>query len=207
MSIATYGELKTALASWSKRADLTDQLPDFITYAHSEINRTLRANVMLATADLTINAETISQPTGFLAFRRLYLDLSPRQQIETVSPEGAMDLSARYSSSTYPSHVAKEGTLLRFAPLFTGTVTGKALYYKSLTAMSAASDYNAVLTAYPFLYLYGALAELFRYIEDDNLADRYESTFRAMITDINASEARDVMSGPLQAAPYPGGIV
>jgi hypothetical protein len=42
-----------------------------------------------------------------------------------------MDMSMEFASSTYPTHVAVEGTLLRFAPLFTGTTTtAPCLYYK-----------------------------------------------------------------------------
>jgi hypothetical protein len=40
-------------------------------------------------------------------------------------------------ADTYPSHVAVEGTLLRFAPTFTGTTTtAAALYYKRQAALS-----------------------------------------------------------------------
>lgn len=207
MAITTRGELITALVTRTKRSDLeTTVIPDAITYAHQEINRNLRANVMLATADLTINAETISKPTGFLALKRLYLDLSPRRTINVVSAEALADASSRYESDTYPSLVATEGTLLRFGPVFTGTPTGKALYYKEATALSASSDTNVVLTKYPFLYLWGALSDLFDYMEDER-HDVYEAKFRALIKDINASESSDVMAGPIQSAPYPGGIV
>jgi hypothetical protein len=58
-----------------------------------------------------------------------------------------------------------------------------------------------VLTAYPYLYLYGALEALFLYLEDDNNADRYGQRFGALIDSINAEAARDTMRGPLMAAP------
>jgi hypothetical protein len=207
VALTTYGDLKASVADWATRSDLTTQVPDFIGWAHQEICRRLRANVMLASADLTINAETINQPTGFVAFKRLYLDTTPRKKIATVSAETAMDMSVTHVTSTYPTAVAVEGTLLRFAPLFTGTATGKALYYKEPTALSADADTNVVLTKYPFLYLYGALEALFRYLEDDNNADRYGGQFGALIEDINGSAAADQMSGSLQSSVYAGSIV
>jgi hypothetical protein len=207
MSLATYGDLKTSVASWSTYTDVSSLLDDFCFWAHQEINRRLRANVMLASTDLTINAETISQPTGFLAFKRVYLDLSPRQRLFTVSAESAMDMSAAYGTSSYPTHIAVEGTELRFAPLFTATVTGKALYYKEATLMVADSDANAVLTKYPYLYLFGALEALHTYKEDDANAQAFGGKFGALIEDINSREAADVMSGPLQMSNPPGGVV
>jgi len=117
------------------------------------------------------------------------------------------DLYATMASGTYPTHVAVEGTLLRFGPEFTGSATGKALYYKKAAAMSDDADTNVVFAKYPFLYLYGALADLYDYMEDAEGHAKYESKFRGLIRDINASEASDTMSGPLQSAPYAGGIV
>lgn len=208
MALANYGDLKDSIASWSTYTDVEDEIPDFVAWADAEIARKLRANVLLASASLTLSAETISQPTGFLALRRVYLDTTPRRSLTTVSPEAAMDMSVNYSAGTYPDAVAVEGTLLRFAPTFTGTTTtATCLYYKRPTALSDDADTNVVLTAYPYLYLFGALEALHRFKEDDDQAERFGSQFGALIESIKATEAADVMSGPLQSRPYPGGIV
>lgn len=207
MSLTTYSGLIAAIPAWTTYSDVSDYLDDFISWANQEVNRRLRANVMLATSDLTINAETISQPTGFLAFKRLYLDLSPREKITVTSPEGALDLSATRTTGTYPTHVAKEGSLLRFAPLFSGSATGKALYYKEMTAPSGSNATNAVLTAYPYLYLFGALEALHTFKEDDNNADRFGQKFGALIEDINSRDANDTSAGSIQTTPYAGGVI
>lgn len=207
MSITTYAELQTAVGSWATYTQ-TAQIPDFITWADQEIARRLRANVLLASVSLTLSAETIAQPDGFLAFRRIYLDTSPRRPLQTTSAEGAMDLSSQYVADTYPTHVAKEGSLLRFAPTFTGTTTtATCLYYKRQDALVDDADTNVVLAAYPYMYLFGALEALYSYMEDDNNADRYGSKFAALIEDVNNRDARDAMSGPIQMRPYPGGVV
>lgn len=208
MTLSTYAGLKAALATWSTRTDLTAQMDDFVFWAHEEIGRRLRCNLLLASADLTLTAETIAQPTGFLAFKRLYLDVSPRQVIQTVSAESAMDLSANYQPGTYPSAVSIEGTLLRFSPAATGTTTvAKALYYKAPVLMVADADTNVVLAAYPYLYLYGGLEALYSYLEDDNNSDRFGQKFGALIEDINSRDAKDTMSGPIQTRSYGGGVV
>ena len=33
MAISTYAELKTSIASWLDRSDLTDVIPDFISFS------------------------------------------------------------------------------------------------------------------------------------------------------------------------------
>lgn len=191
MALTTYDGLIAAIPAWASYTDVSAYLDDFILWANQEINRRLRANVMLVAGDLTINAETISQPTGFLAFKRLYLDVTPRQKVVFTSSDEVASLSVERDQVQYPTHVAKEGSLLRFAPLFTGSPTGKALYYKELTVPSSSTSTNAVLTAYPYLYLYGALEALYRFKEDDNNADRYGQSFGALIEDINNRDGAD----------------
>lgn len=208
MALDTYAGLKASIADWSTYTDVTDQIPDFVAWAHREICRRLRANVLLASADLTLSAETIGQPTGFIAFKRLYLDVSPRRRILTTSAEGAMDLAMEFATTTYPTHVAVEGTSLRFAPQFTGTTTtAKALYYKEPAALSADGDTNVVLTKYPYLYLFGSLEALHAFKEDGEMASSFGSKFGALLDDINMRDAADAMSGPLQSMPSPGGVV
>ena len=207
MAITTYAELKTALANWSERSDLTSLMPDFITYAHEEIGRGLRSTTNTLTANVTINAETVAVPTYFRAIRRFYLDLTPRRALTTISAEGRQDLASSYHSQSYPTHVSVEGASFGFAPVPTGTVTGKLLYYTGYAPMSADSDTNAVLTAYPFLYLYGGLSALYSYIMDDAQEAKFEGKFRGLMTDINAKESADAMSGPLQVSNYPGGVI
>jgi hypothetical protein len=209
MALATYGGLVASLGTWGTYTDLTAaEYADFVAWADEEIARRLRANVLLASASLTLSAEAISQPAGFLALKRVYLDTTPRRALQTVSAEGAMDLSAQFTADTYPTHVAVEGTLLRFAPAFTGTTTtASCLYYKRQTAMSLDADTNVVLTAYPYLYLYGAMEALHIFKEDDDQADRWGQKFGALIEDINVRDAKDTMAGPIQSRPHPGGVV
>lgn len=198
MSLTTYGGLKTSLAAWATRSDLTSTMDDFVFWAHQEICRKLRANVLLAEATQTISSETVNLPTGFLAFKRIYLDLTPRRTLHALSAEGAADLDTQNLSQQYPDYYSIEGANMRFAPQFTETPSLVALYYKAPTLMAADSDHNVVLDKYPYLYLYGALEALYTYLEDDNNASNYGQKFGALIEDINRSEAADVISGPLR---------
>jgi hypothetical protein len=207
VSLSTYGDLKDEIAAWATRADLTTVIPTFVLWADEEIARRLRCNAMLASANVTLSAETVAQPTGFLALKAVYLDVTQRRFLAVVSPEAAQERSATYGTDTYPDSVAVEGANLRFAPQFSGTTTvAKVTYYKRQVALSADADTNVVLAAYPFLYLYGALEALFRYLEDDNNADRYGGQFGALIESVNAESAKDVMRGPLVPRPYGAGV-
>ena len=59
MSISTYSELKTAVANFLARSDLTTQIPDFSSLAEARMSRELetRSQENRATATLTANDE------------------------------------------------------------------------------------------------------------------------------------------------------
>jgi hypothetical protein len=208
MSLATYGALKAAIAGWATKSGLDDQMGDFVGWAHQEICRRLRAPVLYAWADLAVSAETAPAPDGFLAARRLYLDLTPRRVLRQTDAASLTEVTAGSGLADYPSHFATEGTdTLAFAPLFGASATGKLLYYAAPTALVADGDSNGVLARYPFLYLWGALEALYRYLEDDATCDRYAGLFAALIDSIGAEEAADALRAPLAAPAASGAVV
>ena len=66
MALSTYTELKTAIANWLNRSDLTDEISDdFIKLVESEYNAKLRVKAMLnSKTDYSITGETVAVPTG-----------------------------------------------------------------------------------------------------------------------------------------------
>lgn len=201
MSLATNADLKASLASWSTKTSLSVQIPDFIAWAHEEICRRVRCPTLYARTSLTVDGETINAPDGFLAAKWFYLDLNPRIALKITDSARLIDLTMSCATGNYPSHFAVEGVgTLAFAPLFTGTATGQMFYYKAPTTLVADSDTNVILTKYPFLYLYGGLEALFRFLEDDNNADRYGAQFGALIESVNTEEGKDATRGPLSAS-------
>lgn len=198
MSLATYGLLKAALATWATKTSLTDMMPDFVGWAHQEVCRRLRAPLLYVRTAVTVNAETVAAPTGFLAAKRFYIDVVPRKTLHLTDSARLIDMTMNLPTATSPTHFAVEGVdTLAFAPLFSGSVTGQLLYYKAPAALVADADSNVVLAKYPYLYLYGGLEALYRYLEDDNNCDRYGGLFGALLDSINAEEAKDALRGPL----------
>lgn len=202
MAITNYGELLSAIPRWATKTSLTAQIPDFASWAHEEICRRLRAPILYARADVIISAETVSAPTGFLAAKRFYLNTSPRIDLRVTDSAELIAMTSQFGTGANPSHFAVEGRdTLAFGPLFSGSPTGKLLFYKEPDALAADLDTNVVLTRYPFLYLYGSLEALFRFLEDDNNTDRYGGLFGALLDSINAEEAKDATRGPLSGTP------
>ena len=101
MSINTYSELKTSIANFLARDDLTARIPEFIEIAEARINRELetREQEKRATATLTANNQYVSLPTDLRQLRSVKLNNNPIVTLDYKSPDM---LDQEYSSMRYP---------------------------------------------------------------------------------------------------------
>ena len=88
MALNTYSALKASIANWLNRTDLTDEIADdFIKLCEADFNAKLRIRQMEQFDDVTINAEKISVPSGFIAVRSFYiLSSSVKYPLEYITP-------------------------------------------------------------------------------------------------------------------------
>jgi hypothetical protein len=198
MAISTFAELKLAVANWLGREELTNRIPEFISMAEDRIAKDLRIQAMETTADLTISSQRVSFPTGFLEVRRLYLNSDSEKPLDYFSP--SVFWSRSFANETgQPDAFTIEGQEFVFAPSPSSTYTGKLLYYKRFTALSAAADTNWILTNARGILLYGALLEAYIYLEDDAGTSKYAALFDQAVTQANLSDKRGRL--PMGAQP------
>jgi hypothetical protein len=165
-NLSTFAELKLGIANWLGREELTNRIPEFVAMAEDRIAMDLRVQAMETTSDLTISSQRVSFPTGFLEVRRLYLNSSDDKPLDYFVPP--VFWTRTFANETgQPDAFTIEGQEFVFAPSPSTTYTGKLLYYKRFTALSAAADTNWILSNARGLLLYGALIEAYTYLEDD----------------------------------------
>ena len=74
MALTSYSTLKTAIANWLNRSDLTSEIAeDFIVLTESDFNNKLRIRKMITQTTLNVDQEAIDLPTGFLQVRDVYI--------------------------------------------------------------------------------------------------------------------------------------
>lgn len=186
MSITTYSELKTAIASWSKRSDLTSQMADFIALAESRISRSLLARVMEVETELTMTANDryVTLPADFDSPIALWLKANlPREQLAQRLPQ---DLPVT-TSSGYPEWWAIDGTNIAFDKPAEQAWDFDFRYTKSLT-LSDSAPTNYILTNYPDVYLFGALVEASQYGLDPQQSAVWEVRFQSAIAEAADAE-------------------
>ena len=87
MALDTYANLKTSIANYLNRDDLTTYLPDFISLAEARHGRDLRLRIMenVGTASATGGQNYIDLPTNFLEFRYVALNTNPKIVLRYMS--------------------------------------------------------------------------------------------------------------------------
>jgi len=196
MAISTYAELKTAVANWLNRDDLTVNIPDFITLCEARLNRVLRTRAMegLYTASTVSGQRNYNLPTNYLQMRALRLNTSPLTVLEYVSPE-IMDRVWAGSSGGKPVAYTIKANELFLGPSPDAVYTMEMDYYRKFDSLSAIITTNAMLTDNPDVYLYGSLLEAEPFIKNDSRIQVWGTSFYKAITDIQDQDSKDRHSG------------
>ena len=121
MALSTYTELKASIANFLNRSDLTTEIQDdFIKLTEADFNAKLRIRQMEQQDDITINAEQVNAPTGFLAVRSFYvLQSSVKYPLEYITPHNMFEIKGGSRTGrprTYTIEADNEVEKFRFGP-------------------------------------------------------------------------------------------
>ena len=162
MALNTYAALKTAIANWLNRSDLTDEIADdFIKLTEADFNSKLRIRQMEQIDTITIDSETETVPTGFISVRSFYiLSSSTKYPLEYITPHNLFEIRGGSRSGrprSYTIEADNETEQFRFGPSPDVSYTGYLSYYKNIEALSSSNASNPILDKHPGIYLYGSL--------------------------------------------------
>jgi len=186
MAISTYSELKTAIADYMARSDLTGNVADFITLAEARLNRLLKM------------VETDTTLTGIASSRRI--DISSVSLVQPIAlfvvVEGdevevtrKTDGSFAYDDTNgQPSFWSIDGTNIDFdCPL--DQAYSFRFRYQGRFALSDAAPTNKLLTDHPDVYLAASIVWGSVYIKDVSQAAGFKSLLDEFI-----AETKNVLS-------------
>ena len=196
MAISTYAELKTAIASWLDRSDLTDVIPNFIVLAETRHKRDFKIRRMetRVTANTIADTEYYSLPDNYVAMRNIKLNTNTKTPLEFLTPE-IMDRLQAGSSVGCPKAYSIKGNTIQVRPIPDGVYEIEISYYKHFTPLSDSNTTNDMLTNHPDAYLYGALVEAEPYLMNDKRITVWQQFYDRAKVDIIASNERDRHSG------------
>jgi len=196
MAIGNYSELKTAVANWLNRDDLTDRIPEFITLAEARFNRALRIRAMegLYTANTVKDQRNYNLPTNYLQMRSFRINQDPKIALSYVTPE-IMNRVWAGSEVGIPRAYTIMANDLFLGPSPSAIYEMEMDYYRKFDPLSTSTTTNWVITNAPDLYLYGALLEAEPFIMNDARTALWSGAFYKAIEDIQLQDTKDRHSG------------
>jgi hypothetical protein len=191
MAISTFSELKSSVADYLDRSDLTTVIPDFIRLAEVQMNRTIRDRRMLQRSTAEVDSQFTQLPSDFLEMLNLQINGSRITGLEFRSPS-ALDAERPYLSQYgQPVFFSIVGETLEVLPNPNGTVyTTELLYYQSIPALSDAQTTNWVLTHHPDLYLFGSLKQSAPYLKNDERLPVWNALFSQALEELRVQDDR-----------------
>ena len=77
MALVNYSDLKTSIADWLNRSDLTSVIPDFISLAEASFNKEIRNRKMIKRATATIDSQYSAVPADWLQTVDFVVEANP----------------------------------------------------------------------------------------------------------------------------------
>jgi len=191
MALASYSDLKTAVANHLARDDLTSVIDDFIDLAEARLSRELisRSQHKRATATTTTGDEYTVLPTDLRSIRLVRLNTDPRVVLDFMTPN---DLYRAHPNAGQgkPRSYAVMGDEIALRPIPDDAYEVEIVYGEGVSALSDDNTSNTILSRYPDAYLYASLAAAARYLMDEQRAGYYDGLTTVAIEEINRSEDR-----------------
>lgn len=203
MALSSYSELKSTVASYLARNDLTAVIPDFIRLAEERLRRDLRIRQMLvvATANTTGGDSTVGLPTDFLEMRDIHVNLNPVVQLSYKAPN-AFYSSGKSGLSGKPTEYTVLASEFQLAPIPDDSYTLQMLYYAKPALLSDSNASNVFLANCPDALLYASLGEAEPYLMNDARLQTWAALYERAITAINTSDQSSEYGGQPMSMSY-----
>ena len=187
----TYSELKTSIANYLNRSDLTSDIDTFIDNVEAELNRRLRSKDMIKRATATADSQYLTVPTDWLEAINVEItsnNFSPlfQQSIESLD----VYRKANNNSTGQPVYYAMVDDSIELAPSPDSSYTLQLTYYAKISALSDSNTSNFVSASHPDVYLYGALKHASIYLMEDERIPMFTQQFEKALEEMRLAQEK-----------------
>jgi len=205
MSISTFAELKSSIADFLNRSDLTTVIPSFISLSEAQINRDVRHWRMDKITAINANAGVSESilPENYLETNSVTwtFDSGHPKSLNFVTNKvfaerkynaqgtlGTPEIFSFKNNANVPAHFIQ----ILPAPSSSGFVTID--YMERVPALSDSTTTNWLLSEAPDIYLYGSLLHAAPYLQDDERIAVWAQLYGAAVKQLNESSEKGKFS-------------
>ena len=190
MAITNYTNLKSSIADFLNRDDLTDVIPTFIALAEADFNRNVRHYKMEARSNGQQDAgdQYMQIPSDWLETIRLHLTSNGTSALTLTSRAAMADIRAKNEniSTKSPYLYTHADGQFELYPTPSEETDFEILYYQKIPALNDSNTTNWLLTDAPDVYLYGALKHSASYLQDDARLTVWQAQYQEALLNLNA---------------------
>jgi len=193
MALTNYTELQASVGDFLNRSDLTSVIPDFITLAEADFNRSIRAREMSVRTQGPIDGQYVQLPPDFLEMRNIELLTDPVTPLSYKNLQN-LDIHRAADGTGKPLYYSIMQNNIEFAPVPDGDYTVEIVYYQKVPALAVNST-NWLLDNHPDAYLYGSLMHSAPYLHADERVGLWAGKYQQIIQQIKTSDENAKFSG------------
>jgi len=189
----SYSTLKSEIATFYNRTDLSGVVDTFIDLCESEMQVECKNVEFEATSTAVVTAGVATLPTDWLGGRTAqWLGATPRTLVY-MPPEGINSANARNLADVL--YYTITGSSLKFAEDGDGNVL--LTYHAKFAPLDDTTTSNAILASFPGAYLFGGLKYAAVYMKDVQGAAGYDTLFQDQLDKIRKNNAQRKYAGPM----------
>jgi len=198
MAINTFTTLKSAIADFLNRDDLTSAIENFIALSEAQINRDIRHWKMetRASGQQSASDEYSQIPANWMETIRFHITDNGTSPLELISRAAMADKRASNNDAIgTPTHYTHADGQFQFYPTPSSEINTELLYYAKTTALSSSNADNWLLLEAPDVYLYGALLHSAPYLGEDERIAVWGQMYSASVMRLNEESENARFSG------------
>ena len=181
MSLDTYTNLKQEIIDWSHRGDIDLKVDTFIKMAEQDMfanpDEVLRVRGQEIRSTATTDGQYLALPDDFQSMRSLLI-VTGGGNIELIQKAPMQLITEPTTGRPCFFTVTSQIEFDRIPDSNYGVIMQ---YYSIPTPLSSSNETNDILTNYPNVYLFGALAAAMTWADDnEQAASNYQSFIRAI---------------------------
>lgn len=199
MALDTYSDLKTRIADWINKSNLTSYIPDFIRLAEADAFRRLRIRKMeaLGTGTLSVGdaLDLSTELTRFAKLKSVAITVSGEYRIlNYLSPQQYLQYYA-VQQNGIPQDYTQIGDKLHFGKTPSDAYAYSIWYYQKFEALSDSVSSNWLLANAPDVYLFGALKQTAPFLKNDQRLATWGALYEQALAGLEMESLEDRPGG------------
>ena len=187
----TYDEIKTKVAEYLNRTDLTSQMDMFIDLTESDINKVIKHQDLIKRANAVAETQYTQLPSDWSRVINVELNTSDHTTLLQQSTE-SLDLKRTSidNVSGRPEYFAITDNAIELCPTPDTNYELQLTYYANIPELSSTNTTNVVSNKFPDVYIHGCCKHASVFLMEDERVGMFQTLFDKALEEVRLQQER-----------------